>query len=125
MSRVKVLLIDDEVEFASALSERLQLRNYDAKPVYNAEEALSLIRSDPPHVVLLDLKMPGSKGEEVLKTIKKMNPAIEVIIVTGVIDLQRQVEGLKNGAFDYILKPLDIEEVITKIDKAKKKRNKE
>jgi DNA-binding NtrC family response regulator len=125
MPRARVLLIDDEVEFASALSERLQLRNYDAKPIYNAEEALSIIRSDPPHVVLLDLKMPGSKGEEVLKAIKEIKPTIEVIIVTGVLDPKKEVEGMKNGAFDYILKPIDIEELITKIDKAKKKSSKE
>jgi len=59
MTRTKVLLLDDEVEFASALSERLQLRNYDAKAVYNAEDALTVLHSDPPDVVLLDLKMPG------------------------------------------------------------------
>ncbi len=125
MTRAKILLVDDEVEFASALSERLQLREYDAKPVYNAEDALDSIRTDPPHVVLLDLKMPGTKGAETLKAIKEIDPTVEVIIVTGVIDPQSEVEGMKNGAFDYILKPIDIEELITKIDKAKIKSNKE
>jgi DNA-binding NtrC family response regulator len=125
MIKARVLLVDDEIEFASALSERLKLRNYDAIPVYNVDKALSIIRSDPPHVVLLDLKMPGSKGEEVLKAIKEIKPTIEVIIVTGVLDPQREAEGMKNGAFDYILKPIDIEELTTKIDKAKIKSSKE
>lgn len=124
MIPTKVLLVDDEVEFASALSERLRLRNYDAKAVYNAEDALPIVRSDPPDVILLDLKMPGIKGIDVLKAIKEIDPTIEVIIVTGKLDVQSETEGMESGAFDYIMKPMDIEELIVKIDKAKMKRSK-
>jgi DNA-binding NtrC family response regulator len=125
MQQIRILLVDDEVEFASALSERLQLRGYDAVPVFTAEEAFSVIRTNPPDVILLDLKMPGMNGEEVLKTIKKIDPTIEVIIVTGMIDIQNQLEEIKQRAFDYILKPIDIGELITKITKAKTKSSQE
>ena len=125
MQQVRILLVDDEVESASALSERLQLRGYDAKPVFTAEEAFSIIRTNPPDVVLLDLKMPGMNGEEFLRNIKEIDPTIEVIIVTGVIDIQNELEEIKQRAFDYILKPVDIGQLITKINKAKMKSSRE
>jgi DNA-binding NtrC family response regulator len=123
MAFTKVLLIDDEVEFASALAERLQLRNYDAKAVYNALEALNSIYSDKPDVVVLDLKIPGMDGLEILKTIKQFDPTIEVIILTGHGDIESVKEGLTSGAFEYIMKPLDIGELIAKIEQAKKRRD--
>ncbi len=120
----KVFLVDDEVEFASTLSERLRLRKYDARPIYNAEDALHIIRSDPPDVILLDLKMPGTRGIDMLRTIKEINPTIEVIIITGKLDRESEIEGMESGAFAYIVKPIDIDELILQIDKAKMKRNK-
>jgi two-component system response regulator CpxR len=120
----KVFLVDDEVEFASTLSERLRLRKYDARPIYNAEDALHIIRSDPPDVILLDLKMPGTRGIDMLRTIKEIDPTIEVIIITGKLDGESEIEGMESGAFAYIVKPIDIDELIVQIDKAKMKRNK-
>ncbi len=122
MTRTKVLLVDDEVEFASALAERLQIRNYDAKAAYNALEALNSIYSDKPDVVVLDLKIPGMDGLEILKTIKQFDPTIEVIILTGHGAIESVKEGLRNGAFEYIMKPVDIGELTSKIDKAQKRR---
>jgi DNA-binding NtrC family response regulator len=122
MTATKVLLVDDEVEFASALSERLRLRNYDAKAVYHAEDAMPTVMNDRPDVVLLDLKMPGIDGIEVLKAIKKFDPAIEVIILSGQGDREIADEGIRAGAFDYVMKPVDIGEIITKIEQAKKNR---
>jgi DNA-binding NtrC family response regulator len=119
----KVLLLDDEVEFGSALAERLRLRDYDATAVSQAEDALTFIRSDPPDVVLLDLRMPGMDGIEVLKIIKQINPSIEVIMLTGHGDTQTVEQGMKSGAFQYVMKPIDIGELILRIDKAVKKRN--
>lgn len=124
MRKTKVLVVDDEVEFASTLSERLRLRNYNAKAVYSAEDALSFARSERPDVILLDLKMPKMSGIEVLKTIKEDAPDIDVILLTGHVDIENEIEGIKLGAFDYIMKPVDIEELISKIDKARQKHNK-
>lgn len=123
MPPAKVLLLDDEVEFGSALAERLRLRDYDATAVSQAEDALTFIRSDPPDVVLLDLRMPGMDGIEVLKIIKQINPSIEVIMLTGHGDTQTVEQGMKSGAFQYVMKPIDIGELILRIDKAVKKRN--
>ncbi len=123
MSKTKVLLVDDEIEFVSALAERLQLRDYDVKTANNALEALGLIHDYPPDVVILDLRIPGMNGIETLKTIKKLDPTIEVIMLTGHGDVQSVEEGMKSGALEYIMKPVEIGELISKIDKAKKKRN--
>lgn len=124
MLQTKVLLVDDEIEFASALAERLQLRNYDVKTASNALEALAVIHNYLPDVILLDLKIPGMNGIETLKTIKKIDPTIEVIMLTGHGDIKSVEEGMKNGAFEYIMKPVDINELTSKIDKAWQKRTK-
>jgi DNA-binding NtrC family response regulator len=123
LSQAKVLLVDDEVEFGSALAERLRLRDYDARAVSQAEDALTIIRSDPPDVVLLDYRMPGMDGIEVLKVIKQINPSIEVIMLTGHGDTNNVEETMKSGAFEYIMKPIDIGSLIEKINAAKKIRN--
>ena len=125
MSQTKVLLVDDEVEFVLALAERLQLRNYYVNTANNALEALGIIYKDPPDVIVLDLKIPGMDGLETLKTIKKFDPAIEVIMLTGHGDVRSVEEGMKSGACEYIMKPIDIGELTSKIDKAHGKRKKE
>ena len=122
-AKAKVLLVDDETEFASALAERLRLRSYNARAVFHPEDAIAAIQSDPPDVVLLDFRMPGMDGIEVLKTIKKIDPAIEVIMLTGHGDVSSLEEAMRNGAHEYIMKPLDIGELITKINNARKKRS--
>jgi len=125
MPQTKILLVDDEVEFASALAERLQLRGYDVKTANNALEALALIHTHVPDVIILDLKIPGMDGIETLKTIKKIDPTIEVIMLTGHGDVESVAEGMKSGVFEYIMKPVDIGELTVKIDNAMKKRTKE
>lgn len=119
--KVKVLLVDDEVEFGSALAERLRLRDYDARAISRAEDALEIIQHDPPDVVLLDFKMPGMDGIEMLKLIKVMHPSVEVIMVTGHGDTQSREEVMSCGAFGYIMKPIDIGELVLKINKSRKK----
>lgn len=123
MSQTKVLLIDDETEFASALAERLRLRNYFAKAVYNGEDALEMVRSDMPDVVLLDFRMPGMDGIEVLKRIKEIDATIEVIMLTGLGDVHGVEKAMKGGAYEYIMKPINIGDLVMKIDAAKKKKN--
>lgn len=125
MSQTKVLLVDDEVEFASALAERLQLRHYEVRTANNALEAMGLIHKYPPDVIILDLKIPGMNGIEALKAVKKFDPTIEVIMLTGHGDSHSVEEGMTSGAFEYIMKPVDISELTSKIDKASKKRNKQ
>ena len=119
MARTKVLLVDDEVEFASALAERLQMRNYDAQAVFSAEDAITAARSNPPDVMLLDLKMPVMSGTEVLKYIKQYIPDIKVIMLTGHGTVSEGPEGKSTDVFDYAMKPIDIKELIEKIEKAK------
>jgi DNA-binding NtrC family response regulator len=122
LPQIKVLLVDDEVEFASALAERLRLRDFDTQAVSNAEDAVAVIQNDPPDIVLLDYRMPGTDGIEILKIIKEMNPAIEVIMLTGLQDTLSMEEGMKRGIFEYMVKPVDIGELIVKINLAQKKR---
>jgi len=123
LAQTKVLLIDDETEFASALAERLRLRNYSAKAVYHAEDATEIVKSDLPDVVLLDFRMPGMDGIEVLKRIKAIDDTIEVIMLTGHGDVHSVEEAKKEGAYEYIMKPFNIRDLIMKIDAAKKKRD--
>lgn len=122
MNKIKVLIVDDEVEFASTLAERLELRNIQTMVMNNGEDALAFVNHDPPDVAVLDLKMPTLDGLDVLKGIKSINPEVEVIILTGHGSTAAGIEGMKNGAFDYIMKPVDLLELIEKINQAYAKR---
>lgn len=122
MNKTKVLVVDDEVEFASTLAERLQLRGYDAKSVYCAEDTFAVVKSEPPDVILLDLKMPGMSGIEILMTVRTFAPDIYVILLTGHMDVEKEIEGISLDNFDYIMKPVDIKELIQKIEDAVKQR---
>jgi DNA-binding NtrC family response regulator len=124
MTRTKVLLVDDEVEFASALSERLQMRNYDVRTASNGLEAMALFHASPPDIVLLDLRIPGMDGLEILSNIKKFDPSIEVLMLTGHGDRESVQKGMQTGALEYIMKPIDIDELTSKINRAMKKREK-
>lgn len=104
----KVLLVDDEKEFVHTLSERLQNRNLDNAVVYDGEEALDFIKDDEPEVIILDLKMPGIDGIEVLRRVKKDYENIEVIILTGHGSEREEKIANELGAFAYLQKPVDI-----------------
>ena len=120
MECLKVLLVDDEVDFSSTLAERMQLRGFDVRTSHSGEEALGCIPGDPPEVVVLDLKMPGLGGLEVLKRIKSEHPGIPVILVTGLGSTKEGMEGMRLGAFDYLMKPVEIDALIAKIQEAAK-----
>ena len=105
----KILLVDDEREFVHTLSERLQARNLEAAVVYDGEEALSFVASDEPEVMVLDLKMPGIDGIEVLRRVKQDHPNVEVIILTGHGSKREEELACELGAFAYLRKPVDIE----------------
>ena len=123
MLKVKVLVIDDEIEFATTLAERLNIRGFETTACFCAEDAMALIHAkDIPDVVLLDLKMPRLDGLETLEAIKNETPLVEVIMLTGHATVQNAIEGMKRGAFDYLMKPCNLEELIAKIEEAATKK---
>jgi DNA-binding NtrC family response regulator len=118
MEKWKVLLVDDEREFTSALAERLALRRIDARTAASGEEALKILESDPPHVVVSDIMMPGLGGIELLKRIKERYPKIQVILLTGMSCAVDAEDGKRLGAFQCLIKPLNIAELIKTINEA-------
>lgn len=105
----KVLLVDDERDFVHTLSERLQARQLESAIVYDGEEALAFIENEPPEVMVLDLKMPGIDGLEVLRRVKRSHPGVEVIILTGHGSDKEERLARELGAFAYLKKPVDID----------------
>ena len=120
MTRTKLLLVDDEEDFISALSERLRLRNFETNVAKSGAEALLEIGRERPDIVLLDLKMPGMDGMEALAKIKALDPSIEVIMVTGSVDRAIGEAALKAGASGHIIKPIDIEDLLDKVRELEK-----
>lgn len=105
----KILLVDDEKEFVLTLSERLETRNLGSAIAYDGEEALSIMETDAPDVMVLDLKMPGIDGLEVLRRVKREKPGTEVIILTGHGSEQEERQAMELGAFAYLEKPVNID----------------
>lgn len=124
MGQIHLLIVDDEVEFAATLAERLELRGYQATTTNCGADALSAVHTSPPDVVLLDLRMPDIGGLEVLDSIKESNPAIEVIMLTGHGCTISGIEGMEHGAFDYLAKPVDLAILLEKIEQAYTKKMK-
>ncbi|MDY6863135.1 MAG: response regulator [Thermodesulfobacteriota bacterium] len=120
MNTLKVLLVDDEEDFVTTLSERLQLRGIQAQSATDGESALRMIEDSPPQVAVVDVMMPGISGIEVLKRIKDQNPQIPVILLTGHGSTKEGIKGMQLGAFDYLMKPLNIDELIKKMEEAVK-----
>jgi DNA-binding response OmpR family regulator len=118
MGNLKVCLVDDEKEFVTALGERLELRGFDVRIATDGEDALAMIEADPPQVVVLDLLMPGIGGLEVLKRINALKSKIAVILLTGQGSTKEGIEGMRLGAFDYLMKPVNIDDLITKMQEA-------
>ena len=118
MAEYRVLLVDDEEEFVSALSERLELRGIEVDSVLNGEDALALMVEKTFEVVILDVMMPGLGGLEVLKQIKSTHANTQVILLTGHGATREGIEGMRLGAFDYLIKPVDIEEMLEKMKEA-------
>jgi len=114
----KVLLVDDEQEFVQTLSERLNTRNYGSYPVFTGEHALELLKNELPDVMVLDLKMPGIGGVNVLRKTKELNPEIEVIILTGHGSEEDKKKCMELGAYAYLHKPVDITQLTEIIDEA-------
>jgi two-component system, OmpR family, response regulator CpxR len=117
----RVLLVDDEREFVQTLSERLLLRDMGSAVAYDGESALTMVKEDEPEVMILDLKMPGIDGIEVLRRVKQTNPDIEVIILTGHGSEKDKEVCMQLGAFGYMQKPVDIDLLSETLKKANEK----
>jgi CheY-like chemotaxis protein/cytidylate kinase len=114
----RILLVDDEREYVHTLSERLQTRNLPAEVVYDGEQALAVLASESPEVMVLDLKMPGIDGIEVLRRVKRDHPEVEVIILTGHGSDREKELAMELGAFAYLQKPVDIDVLAETMKKA-------
>jgi DNA-binding NtrC family response regulator len=115
--------VDDEVDFLETIVNRLKKRNLDASGAITGEECIRLLKEQLFDVVLLDIKMPGGMdGIEVLREIKKIQPLTEVILLTGHASVETSIEGMKLGAFDYLLKPIKFEDLLQKIASAFEKK---
>ena len=122
MDSLSVLIVDDEVEFLETLVKRLRKRKLSVEGVSSGEKAIERLKDVPADIVVLDVKMPGMSGLEVLRRIKLESPLIEVIMLTGHASMEVAIEGMDLGAFDYLMKPIDIDELLYKIQDAYKRK---
>ena len=119
----KVMIVDDEEAFVEMLSLRLQEVGEKVSSAYSGQECLEKLAQEDPDVVILDIKMPGMDGIETLKEIKKAFPLIEVIMLTGHGTTETAVEGMKSGAFDYLLKPARFDDLTAKLEGARRRKD--
>lgn len=122
MNEFKVMLVDDEKDFLETLCKRLTKRKLDVISANSGREAIAKIQEFPVDVVVLDVRMPGMNGIETLKEIKKIKPSVEVIMLTAHADVQVAIEGMELGAFDYLMKPMEIDDLLYKLQDAYKKK---
>ncbi|HMK36925.1 MAG TPA: response regulator [Desulfomonilaceae bacterium] len=121
--KTRVLLVDDEAPFVEALAKRLDRRGLEVAVAYSGPEALQkLTENRNIDVVVLDVKMPGMDGIDVLKAIKSTHGMVEVIMLTGHATVETAIEGMKIGALDYLMKPCDMEVLMSKVQEAKAKK---
>jgi len=121
MEKIQLLLVDDEDHFRQTLAKRLVKRGFDVYQSADGNECMSLLKEKKVDVVILDIKMPGISGLEVLKNIKSKYPETEVILLTGHATTDSGVEGIKSGAFDYLSKPIELDHLVKKITQAYEK----
>ncbi len=119
---INILIVDDEVDFVEMLCLRLQDQGNNVKGVYDGQACLQALAEDDFDVVVLDIKMPGMDGIETLGEIKRQAPIAEVILLTGHGSIETAVEGMKLGAFDYLRKPASFDELVTKLEGARKRK---
>ncbi|KAB1442829.1 response regulator [Pseudodesulfovibrio senegalensis] len=124
MNIAKILLVDDEVNFLSIMEKRLSARDMGVVTADSGKAALDVLEKDPEiDVVVLDVKMPGMDGLDVLRAIRSGHPLVEVIMLTGHGTIETAIDGMKNGAFDYLLKPCEIETLMDLVRQAKDKKD--
>lgn len=116
--KIRVLLVDDENDFVETLAERLKLRDFNVSIALNGNEAINLVKENEFDVIVLDVQMPGKDGVETLKEIKSIDQISQVIMLTGHATVKSAIQGMKNGAFDYLMKPTDTDDLIEMMKKA-------
>lgn len=121
MEGLRVLLVDDDDDFRNLLAERLRMRHLEISAARSGPEAIAAIERQGFDVVVLDLRMPEMDGIEVLRRIKEIQPRVEVVLLTGYASMESGIDGMRLGAFDYLVKPCEIEELISKIQNAYRK----
>jgi DNA-binding NtrC family response regulator len=119
---LKLLIVDDEEEFLERLVERFERRGIDVQGVTTGEEALETIENHSVDVILLDIRLPGIDGVQVLQRVKKRHPFVEVILFTGYADAKTAVRVMELGAFDYLLKPIPLDDLLYRIQDAYKRK---
>ena len=119
MSEFSILVVDDEEEFVATLVQRLRKRGWASEGVLTGSAAITRVAADDFGVVLLDMRLPDMDGGQVLQEIKKIRPQSRVVILTGHASASEGEEGIKNGAFDYLLKPVEFETLLEKLQTAR------
>jgi DNA-binding NtrC family response regulator len=122
MKEIKVLMVDDEEVFAKTLAERMRMREVNSEVVLNGEQALEFLEGKTPDVMVLDLKMPGMQGMEVLRRVHETYPQVQVIILTGHGSEKDEAEARRRGAVEYLKKPVPIETLMAAVKNAHKKK---
>src|SRR4030042_828674 len=122
MKEFKVLMVDDEEDFVNTLAERMRMRDLSPELALSGEQALERVEDDIPDVMVLDLKMPGIDGMEVLRRVRKAYPQVQVVILTGHGSEKDEAEARRLGAFAYLQKPVDMEKLIKTLRDAYKKK---
>ncbi len=123
MRKFRVLVVDDEIDFRDTIVDRLRMRNLDVTGVESGEKAIELLDEHNFDVVILDVKMPGMDGIDTLREMKRVKPLMEVLMLTGHASVESGIESMKLGAFDYIMKPADIDDLIDKMRQAFEKKS--
>lgn len=122
MKQFDVLVVDDEAEFRELTVKILNKRGIEARGAESGEKALDILRHSLIDVVLLDVKMPGMDGIETLRQIRMQNPLVEVVLLTGHASVESGIEGMKLGAFDYLMKPIELDPLLEKLSFAYEKK---
>ena len=122
MSDFRVLFVDDEADFLETILKRMQKRKVEAFGVRSGEEALAWLQQQTADIVVLDVRMAGMDGIQTLRALKGRHPLLEVIMLTGHASLEIAKEGMQLGAFDYLMKPIDLDELLYKLEDAYQKK---
>jgi two-component system OmpR family response regulator len=118
MEKFKMLVVDDEQDFLETILKRLKARKIEVTGVESGRQALEFLDDHDVDVIILDVKMPGMDGIETLREIKKKKPLVEVIMLTGHASVESGIQGMQLGSFDYVMKPVALDELLEKVRQA-------
>jgi len=118
MADLKLLLVDDEVEFLEPMKVRLERRGIACTTARSGEEALAVLGASPVECAVVDVKMPGMDGLELLRRLRRFYPEVPVVLLTGHASVELGVQGMELGAFEYLLKPIELDELLDTVRRA-------